>query len=136
MFGFFELIPERVEETPYEKIIVHSAYYISLHDIMYKNLIINMYDYETSTIHILPVKKITKNWTIVELGETLFNENSSVFNDTAIYERLDQNSKEGELLTTKKQQQNLLPYLTLHKGGTHTINLVRRPNGWFVNWGS
>ena len=86
---YFQLMNNKRIETRYKKIIVANPYYISLHDYFYKNVMVNMYEYQNATSHNMHLKDVTCNFTLDdELKDFLFNESASVFQDTTIYERL------------------------------------------------
>ena len=149
LFSYFEMISERMVETRYEKLIVKNQYYLSLRNYLYKNMIINMYDYQTAVTHNLRVKEVSENFTLGELSDMLYNDYSDVFKDATLYERLDSGGKasltsdEDLYLNaskwfsdlTKAQKKNLLPYMTLNRGGKDVTITVRRDNSWFVNGG-
>ena len=88
MFAYFQLMNNIQAETLYEKLIVVNPYYIALHDFFYKNVMVNMYDYQNATSHNMHLKDVTCNFTLGELNDFMFDESSSVFKDTTIYERL------------------------------------------------
>ena len=154
MFGFFDLLANKKVETRYEKLIVLSSAYKSLHDFMYTNLIVSMYEYENATsdklggMRAMTLKDVTQNFTLNEMRDSMYDENASVFKDTTIYERLDDKTKqlltEKELYSdasnwfkdlTKQQKSDVLPYLMINKGGRSTKAMLRREDAWFVNGG-
>ena len=150
MFGFFELLSNKKVETRYEKIIVSSSTYQSLHDFLYTNLLVSMYEYENASsadMRVMSRKEVTSNFTLTEISDGMYNEHASVFQDTTIYERL---SDKANLLTdeelyndasnwfkdlTKQQKNDLLPYLRINRGGQSRKEMLRRDNTWFVNGG-
>ena len=91
------------------------------------------------------LKNVTSNFTLEELSDFMFDENASVFKDTTIYERID--NKSIKLLTeeeiycnaskwytdlTKAQKKELLPSITINKGGHDvTIMLTLLGAGYF-----
>ena len=89
MFGYFETSSKKKR---YEKLIVVSPYYIALHDYFYKNILNKMYDYQNAASHAMNLKDVTCNFTLWEMSEFMFDEHSSVFKDTTLYERLDNKS--------------------------------------------
>ena len=109
---------------------------------------VNIFEYQNCTkgrnsVHL---REMLQNYTVGELSDQLYDEHSSVFRDTTIYEKLD--SDDGsiplkQLLTfskwfidlSKRQQQNLLPLLMLHKDGEYRTSILRHDNQWFVNGG-
>ena len=150
MFGFFELLSNKKVETRYEKLIVGSSSYKSLHDFMYTNLLVSMYEYQNATManmRVMTRKDVTSNFTLSELGDCMYNENASVFKDTNIYEILDDKRSllsDVELYKdasnwfkdlTKQQKSDLLPFLTINRGGQKKKIMMRRENTWFVNGG-
>ena len=144
LFGFFKLLSAS-KSTNYEWVVVNSPYYISMHDFFFKNCMVNIFEYQNCTKGRNSVH-LKQNYTVGELGDQLYDENSSVFKDTTIYEKLD--SDDGsiplkQLLSSskwfvdlsKRQQQNLLPLLMLHKDGEYRTSILRHGNQWFVNGG-
>ena len=148
MFAYFQLLNNNRIETRYEKLVVLNPYYIALHDFFYKNAIVNMYDYQNGASQNMHLKDVTCNFTLREVNDFMFDEGASVFKDTTIYERLANKSvkliNEEELHCnaskwftdlTKQQKHDLLPFITLNKGGRDVIVTLRRENTWFVNGG-
>ena len=45
------------------------------------------------TSHNLQLKEVTQNFTLWELSEMMYNEHTSVFKDTTLYERLDSDNE-------------------------------------------
>ena len=150
MFGFFELLGNKKVETRYEKIIPECSVYKSLHDLMYTNLVVSMYEYENGTMsnmRSMKRKDIQGNFTLNELGDCMYNENACAFKDTSIYERLDDKTSllsDKELFKdasnwfkdlSKQQKGDLLQFLTLNRGGQQKKIIMHRENTWFVNGG-
>ena len=150
LFGFFDSLANKKVETRYEKLVVASSTYQSLHDFTYTNLLISMYEYENASCENMRAmcrKDVTSNFTLAEIGESMYNENASVFRDTTVYERLSDKSNlltDSELYNdascwfkdlTKLQKKDLLPYLNVNKGGQLITTILRREDTWFVNGG-
>ena len=150
MFGFFALLGNKKVETAYEIIIPECSIYKSIHDLFYTNLIVSMYEYDNGTksdMRKMKRKNIRGNFTLNELGDCMYDENACAFKDTSIYERLDDKSillTEKELFAdasswfrdlTKQQKIDLLPFLSLNRGGQQQKTIVHREDTWFVNGG-
>ena len=153
MFGFFQLLSKKEVETRYEKLIILSPSYKSLHDFMYKNLLVSMFDYQNATknMRIMSVKNVTCNFTLNEIEESMFDENASVFKDMTVYEKLaDISTSTSDLLNeeeiysdasnwfkdlTMNQKRDLLPYLHVSRGGLDTKLIIRMENSFVVNGG-
>ena len=151
MFGFFDLF-ECVGgfESRYEKLIAADPYYMALHDLMYKNAIIQMSEYELSAGHNIQLKEYMDSYTVGEIGELIYDKKARVFEDTCIYEKL-HSQDNGEALMNEKtlmkdcsswfidltnsQKSDLLPLITLHSGGIDQTNIIRHNEAWFVNGG-
>ena len=58
MFAYFQLMSNIQAETRYEKLIVDSPYYIAMHDFFYKNVMVNMYDYQNASSHNMFLKVV------------------------------------------------------------------------------
>ena len=150
MFGFFDLFESCGVETRYEKLVAIDPYFMALHDLMYKNVIIQMHEYENSTTKNIPLKDFMNSYNVREIGELLFDKTANVFVDTCIYEKLHAQDNGGVLMEenvllkecsrwfvdlTARQQSELLPIITLHSGGIDVANIIRHDDGWFVNGG-
>ena len=150
MFGFFDLFDNRGSETRYEKIIVNDQHYVGLHDFLYKNVIIQMYDYENSVSKYIPLKDFATSYSIEEVGDLIYDEKSSVFEDTTVYEQLHSQDNGATPLSeeslfkdcskwftdlNRSQQKELIPLMSLHNGGIDEVNMFRFDERWFVNGG-